>query len=49
LLIFFLSCLYGTGMEYYQKYFVANRSFETGDILADIAGSAIAFLLFRKK
>ena len=49
LLIFLLSCLYGIGMEYYQKYFVVNRAFETGDILADITGSAIAFFLFRKR
>jgi len=48
LLIFLLSCLYGIGMEYYQRYFVLNRAFETGDILADIIGSAIAFLLFRR-
>ncbi|MFT3703738.1 MAG: VanZ family protein [Agriterribacter sp.] len=44
-LIFLLSCLYGIGMEYYQKYFVANRAFELGDILADITGSAIAWLI----
>ncbi len=49
LLIFLLSCLYGIGMEYYQKYFVLNRAFETGDILADITGSAIAFLLFSRR
>ncbi|MCC6287070.1 MAG: VanZ family protein [Chitinophagaceae bacterium] len=47
-LIFLLSCLYGIGMEYVQKYFVANRAFELGDIMADIAGSAIGLLLALK-
>lgn len=39
LLIFFISCIYGIGMEYVQKYWVANRGFETGDMIADIIGS----------
>ncbi len=49
LLIFILSSLYGVGMEYVQKYFVVNRGFEVGDIIADIFGSALAFLLFKKR
>lgn len=49
LLIFLASSLYGVGMEYYQKYFVTNRGFEVGDIIADIFGSALAFLLFKKR
>lgn len=44
-LVFFLSCTYGIGMEYYQKYFVVNRDFEVGDILADVAGSALGWLI----
>jgi len=36
---------YGIGMEYVQKYFVANRSFDTGDIIADAVG-CFAGLLF---
>jgi VanZ family protein len=44
-LIFLLSCLYGIGMEYYQKYFVPHRDFELGDILADITGSGLAWLI----
>ncbi|MFT3949790.1 MAG: VanZ family protein [Agriterribacter sp.] len=45
LLILILSSLYGIGMEYVQKYFVTNRAFELGDIIADIAGSAIGWLI----
>lgn len=43
-LIFLLSCLFGIAMEYVQKYFVLNRAFELGDIIADIIGSAIGLL-----
>ncbi len=32
---------YGIGMEYVQKYFVVNRSFDIGDIIADCVGSLI--------
>ena len=38
--------LYGIGMEFIQKYFVINRSFDTGDIIADGAG-CLAGLFFR--
>jgi len=37
--------LYGIVMEFIQKYFIPNRSFDAGDILADGVGS-IAGLLF---
>ena len=49
--VFVLSCLYGIGMEFYQKYFT-ERNFDLGDIVADVTGSAIAYLglrLFYKK
>jgi VanZ family protein len=49
--VFVLSCLYGIAMEFYQKYFTA-RTFDIGDIMADIAGAAISywcFILFIKK
>lgn len=40
-----LCCLfYGIGMEFVQKYFVANRSFDTRDIIADAVGCTIGFL-----
>lgn len=40
--------VYGTGMEFVQKYFIPNRSFDTGDILADAIGSLIGFLFATK-
>jgi VanZ family protein len=37
-----LLCLaYGIGMEFVQKYFIPNRSFDTGDIIADGIGCAL--------
>lgn len=47
-LIAFLFLLYGTGMEFVQKYFVANRGFEFLDIVADGIG-CIAGLVFSLK
>lgn len=35
--------LYGIGMEFVQKHFVPNRSFDAGDILADAIGSLAGF------
>lgn len=37
-----LLCIaYGVGMEYVQKYYVPNRSFDVGDIIADSVGSVL--------
>ncbi|MDZ4794533.1 MAG: VanZ family protein [Bacteroidota bacterium] len=36
-----LSLLYGIGMEFVQKYCVTNRSFDSGDIIADGVGCVI--------
>ena len=38
--------LYGIGMEFYQKYFVPSRGFETGDMLADAIGALLALPFF---
>ena len=46
-LIFLISCIYGIGMEYVQKYWVANRGFETGDMIADIIGSFCGWMIYR--
>lgn len=45
-----LICIaYGIGMEYVQKYYVPNRSFDLGDIFADAAGAiAGTFFSIRK-
>jgi VanZ family protein len=51
--IFFYCCLYGIAMEFVQKYFIPNRSFDVNDMLADGIGSALGWLasvrLFIKK
>jgi VanZ family protein len=42
--IFLIACVYGTVMEYVQKYFIPNRDFDIYDILADIAGALVGYL-----
>jgi len=46
--ILLLAILYGTGMEFVQKYLVINRSFDAADIIADTVGAAIGFLFSRR-
>ena len=36
--------VYGIGMEFIQKYFVPNRSFDLWDIMADAAGCGVGFV-----
>lgn len=36
-----LATVYGIGMEFIQDRYIPNRSFDTGDILADAAGSVL--------
>lgn len=38
--------LYGLGIEFIQKYFTANRSFEMWDVVADAAGALCGALIF---
>lgn len=44
---------YGIGMEFVQKHFISNRSFDAGDIIADgigcILGGFFSFRRFIKK
>jgi VanZ family protein len=35
---------YGIGMEFVQRYFIPNRSFDVGDIIADGAGCALGLI-----
>ncbi|MBS1574533.1 MAG: VanZ family protein [Bacteroidetes bacterium] len=46
-------CVYGVIMEFVQKYFIPNRSFDIIDMLADAIGSIIGLVvatkLFAKK
>ncbi|MGN6438136.1 MAG: VanZ family protein [Agriterribacter sp.] len=44
-LTFLLTCIYGIAMEYYQKYFVPNRGFETDDMIADAMGAFAGWLV----
>lgn len=41
--------LYGIAMEFVQKYWVPNRSFDITDIIADGVGCCLAYLIFQKK
>jgi VanZ family protein len=45
LLIAIACFLYGIAMEFVQKYFIPNRSFDIGDILADGVGSGIGVFI----
>jgi VanZ like family len=40
---------YGIGMEFVQKYCVANRSFDTGDIIADGLGCLAGFIFSNRR
>ncbi len=44
LMIAIASLMYGIIIEFIQKYFVPNRSYDNGDILADGIGSLTAYL-----
>jgi len=36
--------IYGVGMEFVQRYFIPNRSFDVGDIIADAVGCTIGVI-----
>jgi VanZ family protein len=42
-LVFLVAQAYGIGMEYVQKYFIPQRDFELGDIIADLLGAGVAY------
>lgn len=44
-----MATLYGLGMEYVQKYWVNNRSFDLLDVASNAAGSAIGLAFSLKK
>jgi hypothetical protein len=43
--IVLLAFTYGILIEFFQKNFIPNRSFDRGDIVADLVGSLIGYLL----
>jgi len=48
LAIALMGCGYGIAMEFVQKYYVINRAFELGDILADTIGCTVGWWWGRK-
>ena len=38
-----IACLYGTAMEFIQKYFIPNRDFDVLDIAADVVGALAGY------
>ncbi len=46
--VLLLAIVYGTGMEFVQKYLVVNRSFDGADIVADAAGAFLGYLFCRR-
>lgn len=47
LLILLIAVLYGFGLEFYQRSFVAGRSFDVWDGLADSIGALVAYAQYR--
>src|SRR4051794_5111445 len=43
--IVFFCFLFGVIMEFVQKYFIPNRSFDGGDMIADLVGTLIGYLV----
>ena len=43
------SLVYGIGMEFVQKYFINNRSFDEGDIIADAVGCVLGVFFSRRR
>lgn len=46
LILLLLALLYGLSVEFIQKYFVPNRSFDLYDVLADMAGSIVGLIVW---
>jgi VanZ family protein len=44
ILVAVLCLCYGIAMEFVQKYFIPNRSFDVGDILADAVGCSLGLI-----
>jgi VanZ family protein len=38
------SMLYGIAIEFIQKHYIPNRSFDWGDVIADIIGCIVAYI-----
>ena len=42
-ILFVIANMYGIGMEYVQKYWIPNRDFSLGDIIADMGGAGLGY------
>ena len=49
LIIAIAGLLFGIAMEFVQKYFIPNRSFEIEDMIADGIGCLIAYILWKRQ
>ena len=47
--ILLVALLYAFGVEVIQRYFIPNRSFDLGDVLADMIGSLIAIVFWTRR
>lgn len=47
ILIFFVTLIYGFAIEFYQMYYVAGRSFDVWDGVADGIGALVALILIK--
>jgi len=45
-MLLFSALLYGLSVEFIQKYWVSNRSFDLFDLLADMAGSVLGLVVW---
>jgi VanZ family protein len=46
LLLLFSALLYGVTVEFIQKYWIPNRSFDLYDVLADMTGSVLGLIIW---
>jgi len=42
-----IACLYGSGMEFVQKYFIPNRDFDIYDIASDVIGAIAGYIVVK--
>jgi hypothetical protein len=45
-MLLFIALLYGLTVEFIQKYWVSNRSFDLYDVMADMTGSVIGLVVW---
>ena len=43
--VFLTACLFGYGMELFQRYLATDRDYEVGDIIADCTGAMVGMVI----